>query len=64
MVIVGLMVIVRRLMRQHSSVVLSVPKALCQLVGLKAGDYVSVRLAAKNRGLVVRLVPGVRVKDE
>lgn len=47
--IMGQMVIVRRIMRQHGSAVVSLPKPIIRAAGLGTGDYVKVRWNARRQ---------------
>jgi len=48
MTIMTPMMIVRRLMLQHKSIVLSMPKPVARAAHLAAGDYVKVRWNARR----------------
>jgi antitoxin component of MazEF toxin-antitoxin module len=57
------MVIVRRLIRQHRSVVLVIPKLFCRDLGLVAGDYVEVQADRRRRVVVARKIALGGAKD-
>jgi len=46
--IMSRMVIVRRIMRQHGSAVVSLPKPIVRAAGLREGDYLKVRWNARR----------------
>lgn len=50
------MSIVRRLMPSHGTIVLTIPKQVCRVAGLAAGDYVQAQWADEPGVVIIRKI--------